>query len=74
MSNYEIQKESSYKAKIFKSLDRLNLKLRPSFTKALNPHKFSLEIFIPKIMKINKAFSNKNYLRNRLIKFDKEFN
>ena len=73
MSNNEFQQQSSYKAKIFKSLDRLNLKLRPSFTKALNPHKFNLEIFIPKIMKINKAFSNKNYLRNRLIKFDNEF-
>ena len=70
MSNYEIQKESSYKAKIFKSLDRLNLKLRPLFTKALNPHKFNLEIFIPKTMKINKVISDKNFLRNRLIKFN----
>jgi hypothetical protein len=74
MSNNEFQQQSSYKAKIFKSLDRLNLKLRPSFTKALNPHKFNLEIFIPKSMKINPAYKSKRFLRNRLINFNDDYN
>ena len=73
-SNDGIDQEPSYKTKVFKSLNRINLRLRPSFTKALNPHKFNLEIFIPKTMKINKVISDKNFLRNRLIKFNNRFN
>ena len=73
-SNDGNDQEPSYKTKVFKSLNRINLRLRPTFTKALNPHKFNLEIFIPKTMKINKVISDKNFLRNRLIKFNNRFN
>ena len=51
--NNSSDQEQHYKLKLNKSLDKLKPELQSSFRKALIPHEFNLEIFIPKSMKIN---------------------
>ena len=76
MSNQNTQKnqeEKIYKQRINSTLETLNPKLQSAFRKALIPHKFDLEIFIPKSMRINKAYNSKKFLRNRLIIFNDDY-
>ena len=72
--NNSSDQEQHYKLKLNKSLDKLKPELQSSFRKALNPHEFNLEIFIPKSMKINPAYKSKRFLRNRLINFNDDYN
>ena len=46
--NNSSDQEQHYKLKLNKSLDKLRPELQSSFRKALIPHEFNLEIFIPK--------------------------
>ena len=41
-----------------------------AFRKALSPHKFKDEIFIPNSLEIKKEFNNKKYFYNNLVKFN----
>ena len=72
--NNSSDQEQHYKLKLNKSLDKLKPELQSSFRKALIPHEFNLEIFIPKSMKINPAYKSKRFLRNRLINFNDDYN
>ena len=71
--NNSLDQEQHYKLKLNKSLDKLRPELQSSFRKALIPHEFNLEIFIPKSMKINPAYKSKKFLRNRLITFNDDY-
>ncbi len=71
--NNSLDQEQHYKLKLNKSLDKLRTELQSSFRKALIPHEFNLEIFIPKSMKINPAYKSKRFLRNRLINFNDDY-
>ena len=76
MSNKTTQKnqeEKIYKQRINSTLETLNPRIQSAFRKALIPHKFDLEIFIPKSMRINKAYNSKKFLRNRLIIFNDDY-
>ena len=72
-NNQNTQEEKIYKQRINSTLETLNPKLQSAFKKALIPHKFDLEIFIPKSMRINKAYNSKKFLRNRLIIFNDDY-
>ena len=73
MSSQEKSENEKYKLRINKTLDNLSKEHQSEFRKALIPHKFDLEIFIPKSMRINKAYESKRFLRNRLISFVNEY-
>ena len=64
---------ASYKRKIEKAIEILPPINQIKYKKALSPHKFSLEIYVPKNLLNKREINDKNYLRNKLVQFNDNY-
>lgn len=64
---------ASYKKRLYDTVENLPPIYQAAFKKALMPHKFNLEIYVPKNLLNKKEISDKNYLRNKLVQFNDNF-
>ena len=64
---------ASYKKRLYDTVENLPPIYHAAFKKALMPHKFNLEIYVPKNLLNKKEISDKNYLRNKLVQFNDNF-
>ena len=64
---------ASYKRKIEKCIEILPPINQINYIKALSPYKFSLEIYVPKNLLNKREINDKNYLRNKLVQFDDNY-
>ena len=66
--------EIPYSEKITNTINYLEDDKKNFFKKSLKRYKFDQEVYIPDSMSINKSeYKNKNYLLNRLVKFNKSY-
>ena len=66
--------EIPYSEKIANTINYLEDDKKNFFKKSLKRYKFDQEVYIPDSMSINKIeYKNKNYLLNRLVRFDKMY-
>lgn len=63
----------SYRKKLYHVVENLPPIYQANFKRALSPHKFNLEIYVPKNLKNKHEVSDKNYLRNKLVQFNDNF-
>ena len=68
----KLLEEIPYNEKITNTINYLEDDRKNFFKKSLKRYKFEQEVYIPDSMSINKSeYKNKNYLLNRLVKFNK---
>ena len=70
----KLLEEMPYSEKITNTINYLEDDKKNFFKKSLKRYKFDQEVYIPDSMSINKSeYKNKNYLLNRLVKFNKSY-
>lgn len=62
-----------YKKKLSKAINMLPLTYQTEYKEALRKNKFNLEIYVPQNLMSKKTNSTRNYLRNKIIEFDDNY-
>ena len=74
MSLIKHERRKHYKICLNNAVERLPKSLYRSFKHALSPHKFSLELYVPKNLLDQHKVEGGNYLRNKLVTFNDNYN
>lgn len=64
---------AEYKKKLGKAISMLPLTYQTEYKEALRKYKFNLEIYVPQNLMSKKTNSTRNYLRNKIIEFDDNY-
>lgn len=74
MSLIKHERRNNYRICLNNAVERLPKSLYRSFKHALSPHKFNLEVYVPKNLLDQHKVDGGNYLRNKLVTFNDNYN